>query len=233
MSKQSLQDTVNLSDKKLSRSGRKSHKKLKPHKGSTVTLRDHDRSNTLLSTQKKQLTVKQPDDMDEQGIDNMSEVEKVSDDMDDAGSQNEVQEAPKISATVKTKKSNKPKDVDSMPAQSITDPLEEMTEQLVAPQMEYKQIRTLNIGQNNLEVNQVPAEILKGNKVDPKEVVQSRRKSPGPGEYESAIQAINVKPKLLAGSFDSKTERFKSSPFDLSQRTPAVVGPGSYSDYQT
>jgi hypothetical protein len=54
----------------------------------------------------------------------------VSDDIDEIGSQNaEVQEAPKISATVKTKKSSKPvKDADSLPAQSITDPLEEMTE---------------------------------------------------------------------------------------------------------
>lgn len=36
----------------------------------------------------------------------------------------------------------------------------------------------------------MPGEVLKGKTVDPKEVVASRRKSPGPGEYQIVKQAI-------------------------------------------
>ena len=126
MSKQSLQDAAHPTERRLSHGGRKSHKKLKPHKGSTASLKKV--SNDIVSTLKK--PKKQSDGIDDHRIGNTSEVERVSDDIDEIGSQNaEVQEAPKISATVKTKKSSKPvKDADSLPAQSITDPLEEMTE---------------------------------------------------------------------------------------------------------
>ena len=47
--------------------------------------------------------------------------------------------------------------------------------------------------------------LLEGKKVDPKEVVASRRKSPGPGEYQIQKHALQVKPKLqVKNGFDSK-----------------------------
>ena len=83
----------------------------------------------------------------------------------------------------------------------------------------------------HLGKDEVPTAILKGKKVDPKEVVADRRKSPGPGEYP-ITQQLQVKKKLYGKSnekFDSNQDRFKNSPFDLPSRsTEPTVGPGAY-----
>ena len=47
----------------------------------------------------------------------------------------------------------------------------------------YKQLVSVGLPMLHLGKDEVPTAILKGKKVDPKEVDADRRKSPGPGEY--------------------------------------------------
>jgi len=86
----------------------------------------------------------------------------------------------------------------------------------------------------SIQTDSMPRDILKGKLVDPKEVVASRRKSPGPGEYV-ITSALMVKPKLKPTEiqFDSKTQRFKNSPFDAPSKTTSPdLGPGAYQDHE-
>ena len=93
----------------------------------------------------------------------------------------------------------------------------------------YKQLTTVKL---LMEKDSIPTSILEGKKVNPKDVIADRRKSPGPGEYRIVNESVQLKQKLVgvgAQKFDTKAERFKNSPFDAPSRSTAPeVGPGAY-----
>lgn len=112
---------------------------------------------------------------------------------------------------------------------SITEPLEAIaaTEE---KSKEYRQLSTINIGSTQLLTAEMPYSLLQGKSADPKQVVASRRKSPGPGEYKIVTAAINVKPKLQGQGFESKAERFQNFPLNANTSTSPSLGPGYYKD---